>query len=371
MTEQLIETTSEEYLLNMGPQHPSTHGAVRILLKLDGETIREATPDIGYIHRGLEKIAENRLYLQYIPLTDRLDYISSMNCNFAFVLSVESLAGIIPPPRAEYLRVIMAELNRLASHLLWLGTLCLDLGGITPFLYCFRERETIVTLFEMIAGSRLTYNYMRFGGVTRDMSPQFAKEAEAFLKDLKVKIGEYEGLLSQNPIFLQRTKGVGVISKELALSYALTGPSLRASNIKHDIRKASPYSIYDKFDFEVPVASNGDCWDRYAVRIADMRESIKILEQALSGIPEGPFKIKTPLKLSVPAGEIYIPTESPRGEFGFYLVSQGGAKPYRLKIRTPSFSNLSLLGELLKGCKIADLVSILGTIDIVMGEIDR
>jgi NADH-quinone oxidoreductase subunit D len=367
----MSEIKTEEYYLSMGPQHPSTHGVLRLFLKLDGEVILQATPDMGYIHRGLEKLAENRLYLQYIPITDRLDYLSSMSNNLAYVLTVEKLANITPTPRAQYLRVIMAELNRLASHLIWLGTFCLDLGAITPFIYTFREREKIIDLFEMVCGARLTYNYVRFGGVSHDIPPQFAAEAQAFLKDLKQRMVEYEELLTANPIFLQRTKGVGIITPKQAISFGLSGPILRASGIKRDIRKTSPYSIYDKFSFEVPVGQAGDCFDRYAVRLEEMRQSIKILEQALAGIPEGDFKIKVPLNLKPPAGEAYVPVESPRGELGFYIVSHGTNKPYRLKIRAPSFCNLSIISNVLKGWKVADVVAILGTFDIVLGEIDR
>lgn len=365
------EIRTEEYYLSMGPQHPSTHGVLRLFLKLDGEVILQATPDIGYIHRGLEKIAENRLYLQFIPLTDRLDYLSSMSNNLAFVLSVEKLANVVVPPKAEYLRVIMAELNRLASHLIWLGTLSLDLGAITPFLYSFREREKIIDLFEMAAGSRLTYNYMRTGGVARDIEAKFISEASAFIQYLKPRIDEYEALLTENPIFLERTKKVGIITPKQAIDNALSGPILRASGVKYDLRKALPYSIYSKFNFEIPVGTIGDCWDRYIVRINEMRESIKILEQALSGVPEGDFKTKLPLNLKPPAGEAYVPVESPRGELGFYIVSTGANKPYRLKIRAPSFCNLSFVGHILKSWKMADVVAILGTFDIVLGEIDR
>ncbi|MBI5399765.1 NADH-quinone oxidoreductase subunit D [Candidatus Saganbacteria bacterium] len=362
---------TEEYFLSMGPQHPSTHGVLRLILKLDGEIVTGATPDIGYLHRGLEKIAENRAYIQIIPFTDRLDYLSSMSGNLAFVLTVEKLAGIAPPPRAEYIRVIMAELNRLASHLIWLGTFSLDLGAVTPFLYCFREREKILDLFEMITGSRLTYNYMRIGGVAADLSAQFIKDAAAFIQDFKFRVAEYEALLTQNPIFLARTKNVGIIKADKAIAYGLTGPMLRASGISRDNRRDFPYAIYDKLSFDIPAGTVGDCWDRYAVRVREMRESAKIVEQALSGLPEGNFKTKVPLSLKPPAGESYAPVESPRGEIGFYLVSNGTAKPYRLKIRTPSFCNLSIISHVIKGWKVADVVAILGTFDVVLGEIDR
>ena len=367
----MTELKTEEYYLSMGPQHPSTHGVLRLLLKLDGEVILQATPDMGYIHRGLEKIAENRLYLQIIPFTDRLDYLSSMSNNLAYVLAVEKLANIAVPPRVEYLRVIMAELNRIASHLIWLGTLALDLGAITPFLYCFREREQVLDLFEMSAGARLTYNYMRFGGGARDVSTEFIKGTADFIKKFGSKITEYEALLTNNPIFLARTKQVGIITPKQAIGHGLSGPLLRASGIKYDLRRALPYSIYEKFSFDIPTGELGDCWDRYIVRIREMRESIKILEQALAGLPAGDFKVKVPLSLKVPAGETYVPIESPRGEFGFYIVSTGANKPYRLKIRAPSFCNLSIISNLLKGWKVADVVAILGTFDIVLGEVDR
>jgi NADH-quinone oxidoreductase subunit D len=367
----VTEIRTEEYYLSMGPQHPSTHGVLRLFLKLDGEEIHQVTPDIGYIHRGLEKIAENRLYLQFIPLTDRLDYLSAMSNNFAFVLAVEKLANITIPPRAEYLRVIMAELNRLASHLVFLGTLSLDLGAVTPFLYCFREREKIIDLFEMATGSRLTYNYMRCGGVVRDLPAEFIGQTQAFLKYFEPRIDEYEALLTENPIFLQRTRGVGIITPKQALAYALSGPSLRAAGVKSDLRKDFPYSIYRQLSFEIPVGTAGDCWDRYLVRVQEMRQSIKIIEQVLAGIPAGDFKIRVPINLKPPAGEAYVAVESPRGELGFYIVSRGENKPYRLKIRAPSFSNLSIIGNVLKGWKVADSVAILGTLDIVLGEIDR
>ncbi|MBI5078526.1 NADH-quinone oxidoreductase subunit D [Candidatus Saganbacteria bacterium] len=367
----MSEIKTEEYYLSMGPQHPSTHGVLRLFLKLDGEVILQATPDMGYIHRGLEKIAENRLYLQFIPLTDRMDYLASMSNNLAFVLSVEKLAGISPSPRGDYLRVIMAELNRIASHLVWLGTFSLDLGAVTPFLYCFRERERIVDLFEMVAGSRLTYNYMRFGGVAQDVSPQFVSGTLSFLKDFNNKVDEYESLLTENPIFLERTKKVGIITPKQAAAYGLTGPILRASGIKRDLRKNASYSVYRQFSFEVPVGEIGDCWDRYIIRMKEMRESVKIIEQAIAGLPEGAFKNKVPLNLKPPEGEAYVPIESPRGELGFYIISKGANKPYRLKIRAPSFCNLSIIGNILKGWKVADVVTILGTFDIVLGEIDR
>lgn len=367
----MSDLRTEEFTLSMGPQHPSTHGVLRLILKLDGEVIKEARPDIGYLHRGVEKMMENRVYIQIIPFVDRLDYLASMNANMAVVLPVEKLANITPPPRAEYIRVIMCELGRLASHLVWLGTLSLDLGAVTPFLYCFRERERIVDLFEMAAGSRLTYNYIRYGGVAADISEEFVKDAKAFLDYFRPRIDEYEALLTENPIFLERTKNIGLIDPKAAVAWGLSGPMLRASGIKRDLRRVSPYSVYDKFNFEIPTGTVGDCWDRYIVRIREMRESVKILEQALAGLPAGDYKAKVMLNLKPPAGEAYVPTESPRGELGFYFVSNGTNKPYRLKCRAPSFCNLNIMQELLKGWKIADVVVILGTVDVVLGDVDR
>lgn len=367
----MSDLRTEEYVLSMGPQHPSTHGVLRLILKLDGEVILEADPDMGYLHRGVEKMMENRVYIQIIPFVDRLDYLAAMSNDLAVVLPIEKLAGIKPTPRAEYIRVIMCELQRIASHLVWLGTFSLDLGAVTPFLYCFRERERIVDLFEMAAGSRLTYNYIRYGGVAQDISEEFIKEAKTFLNYFKPRIDEYEMLLTQNPIFLQRTKGVGVIEPKWAIAYGISGPMLRASGVKRDLRKDSPYSTYSQFSFDIPTGTVGDCWDRYIVRIIEMRESIKIVEQALAGLPAGEYKTKVMLNLRPPAGEAYVPIESPRGELGFYFVSSGANKPYRMKVRAPSFCNMNILKELLRGCKIADVVAILGTVDVVLGEVDR
>ena len=367
----MSELRTEEYHLSMGPQHPSTHGVLRLILKLDGEVIKEAIPDMGYLHRGVEKMMENRVYIQIIPFVDRLDYLAAMNNNLAVVLPVEKLANITPPPRAEYIRVIMCELNRIASHLVWLGTFALDLGAVTPFLYCFREREPIMDLFEMAVGSRLTYNYIRYGGVASDISDEFIRDTKAFLSYFRPRIDEYEALLTENPIFLQRTKNVGIIEAKQAVAYGISGPMLRASGVRRDLRRALPYSVYDKFTFDIPTGTVGDCWDRYIVRIREMRESVKIVEQALAGLPAGGFKIKVPLNLKPLAGEAYVPTESPRGELGFYFVTNGTNKPYRMKCRAPSFCNMNILQEMLKGWKIADVVAVLGTVDVMLGEVDR
>jgi NADH-quinone oxidoreductase subunit D len=368
MVEQLH---TEEFLVNMGPQHPSTHGVCRLVLTLDGEVIKDVKPVIGYLHRAMEKIAENRTYPQFTPYTDRLDYVSSMNNNYAYILALERLANIIVPERAEYIRVTMLEFNRIASHLLWLGTFSLDIGAITPFLYCFREREMILDMFEMTCGQRLTYNYMRVGGVSRDLPAEFIPQAKEFVKYFKPRVDEYEAILTNNPIFLSRCKGVGVLDMKTAANYSGSGPILRGSGLKWDLRKDDPYSIYDRFDFDIPTGENGDVWDRYKVRVQEMREANKIVEQALEGIPEGDIKTKLPRVFKPPVGEVYARTESPRGELGFYVISDGSTKPYRLKIRSPAFSNLFLICHLVKGWKIADMVAIFGSLDIVMGEIDR
>jgi NADH-quinone oxidoreductase subunit D len=366
------EIRTEEFIVNMGPQHPSTHGVCRLVLKMDGEVILEATPHIGYLHRALEKIAENRTYLQFIPYTDRLDYVSAMLCNHGFVLTVERLAGIQVPERAEYIRVIMAELNRIASHLVWLGTFCLDLGAITPFLYCFREREKILDLLEMTCGQRMTFNYYRVGGVSQDLPAEFIPQAKEFVQYFKPRVDEYEDILTNNPIFLERTKGIGVLPLKMAIDYSVSGPNLRGCGMKWDLRRNDPYSIYDRFQFDIPTGTNSDVWDRYKVRIQEMREANRIVEQALEQIPEGEIKAKTPAVFRPPAGEIYSRIEAPRGEMGFYLISDGtSTKPYRLKIRTGSFSNLTVLPEIIIGWKIADIVAVFGSLDVVLPEVDR
>ncbi|MDI6782673.1 MAG: NADH-quinone oxidoreductase subunit D [bacterium] len=364
-----IET--EEFEVNMGPQHPSTHGVLRLVLKLDGEVVKKIIPYIGYLHRNHEKIAENRTYMMYIPYSDRLDYVAAMNMNMGYCSTVEKLAGIQIPDRAEYIRVIMCELNRIASHLVWLGTYALDIGAWTPLLYCFREREKILDLFEMTCGQRLTYNYFRIGGVNVDLPLGFIEQAQSFVSYCRPRIKEYEDLLSDNVIFVNRTKGIGVLSKEMAINYGVTGPNLRASGVNWDVRKNEPYSIYHKFNFTIPTGTTGDCWDRYIVRIEEMRESLKIVEQALETIPAGEVIAKVPRVTRPPVGELYFRTEAPRGELGFYIVSDGTPKPERLKIRAACFSNLSVLPELARGWKIADIVAIGGSLDMVMGELDR
>jgi NADH-quinone oxidoreductase subunit D len=365
-----VET--REFLLNMGPQHPSTHGVLRVILKLDDELVLEAEPVIGYLHRGVEKIAENRTYKQFIPHTDRMDYLSSMLNNWGYVRAVEKLAGIEIPKRAEYIRVIVGELNRIASHLMSIGPTGLDAGAFTLFLYAFRERERILTILEKACGARMTYAYFRFGGVTQDLNNDFINACREFLKEFPERVKEYEDLFVENPIFKKRAKGVGVLSKELALSCGASGPVLRGSGIPRDLRKTEGYSVYSQFDFEVPVGENGDSWDRTWVRLEEMRQSARIIEQALENISEGPYlNPDVPRLLMPPPGEAYAAVESPRGEQGYFVVSDGSYKPYRVKVRSPAFSNLSLLPHLLPGHQLADVPIILGSLDPVFGEVDR
>ena len=361
----------DEFIMNMGPQHPSTHGVLRLILKMKGEFIKDLTPDVGFLHRAIEKIAENRTYAQFMPFTDRIDYCASMPCNFAWAVAVEKLAQIEIPERAQYLRVIMAELNRIASHLVWLGTMSLDLGAFTPFLYAFREREQILDLFEMTCGQRLTYNYMRLGGVSRDVPPEFYKKCQYFTKDFRNKVNDYEAILTYNPIFLTRTKDIAILPIDVGLDYGASGPTLRASGHDWDLRKTHPYSSYDKFDFKVALGTIGDVWDRYIVRIQEMRYCCDIIDQALEGLPEGDIKAKVPTLFKPPKGEVISRIEAPRGEMGYYIISDGTTKPYRVKIRTASFSHVQLLRYLSLGWKIADLVAIFGSLDIILPEVDR
>jgi len=370
-----VAMEGDEMVLSMGPQHPSTHGVLRIVLKTDGEVVKEAIPHLGYLHRCFEKHAENLTYGQVIPFTDRMDYLASMNQNFSFVVAVERLMGIQPSEREEYIRVIMAELNRIASHLVSFGTYGLDIGAVTPFLYAFRERELILDIFEAASGARLLYNYMRIGGVMRDLTPQMLDKVREFVEYFEPKIDEYNELLSFNRIFIERTASVGVLSAEQAIAYGVTGPNLRGSGVQFDIRRGDPYSIYDRFEFDIPVGQGlhgtvGDCWDRYYVRILEMRESVKILRQALAQIPAGELA-RRPKTVKPPKGEIYSRTESPRGELGFYVISDGTTNPLRVKARSPCFTAMSVFDELARGAMISDVIAIIGSIDIVLGEIDR
>ncbi|HEY1686641.1 MAG TPA: NADH-quinone oxidoreductase subunit D [Tepidisphaeraceae bacterium] len=371
-----VDVQSEEMLVNMGPQHPSTHGVLRLVLRTDGEMVLAATPHLGYLHRCKEKIGENLPYYQYIGYTDRLDYLSAMNNNHAWSMTVEKLAGIEVPRRAEYIRVIAAELNRIASHLVSFGTYGLDMGAFTPFLYAFREREYVLDLFEQLCGARLTLSYINIGGVTWDLPPYFLEKLKEFLDYFEPKIDEYNQLLSFNHIFIKRTAGVGVVSKDQAIRYALTGPMIRGSGIPFDLRRDRPYSIYDQLQFDVCVGSGlkgklGDCWDRYWVKMLEMKQCIRILRQCIQQVPEGPFRAKLPRNMKVPPAEIYCEFENPRGQLGFFIESQGGTIPYRVHIRGPSFVNLAITGELCRNVLLADVPAIIGSIDIVMGEVDR
>lgn len=362
----------EELIINMGPQHPSTHGVLYLELRLDGEIVVDCYPHIGYLHRGCEKIAENRTYTQFIPFTDRLDYLGSMNNNLGYVLAVEKLLNLQVSDRVHYVRTIIAELNRVASHLVALGSFAQDLGAYaTPLFYCFRDREKVVELFDEICGGRLTYNYMRIGGVQSELPGHADKVIRDFVKYERQKLDEYNELLTYNAIFLARSKGIGILKPEVAISYSVTGPNLRASGVKWDLRRDEPYMAYERFKFDVPVGTVGDSWDRFKVRLDEIEESLKIIGQAIDGIPPGNAVAKINKVYKAPPGEVYVRTENPRGELGFYLVSDGGLKPYRNKIRSPSFSNLAVLPEIIRGLNISDAVCVLGTMDVIMGEIDR
>ncbi len=363
---------TEPFVLNMGPVHPSTHGVFRMRATLDGEVVVDIEPVFGYLHRGIEKLAEQRTYTGIIPLTDRLDYISSMSNNFAYCLAVEKLARIKVPERAEYIRVIIAELQRIAALLIAVGSFLNDCGAyFTPFLYMFRERERIVDLFEMVSGQRLTYNYMRVGGVSQDLPEEFMPALRKFMDMIPRFMDEYDRLLMQNEILIARSRGVGILSKEQAINCSVSGPVLRASGVNWDIRKADPYSVYDRFDFDVPTQESGDCYDRYRQRVAEMRQSLRIIEQAMAQMPSGPVKADVPHLIRPPAGEAYARLECPKGELGFYLVSDNSIAPYRCHIRPPSLINLTALRDMVRGWKVADVIIIFGSIDITVGEIDR
>src|SRR3989304_5289964 len=361
---------TEEMILNMGPQHPSTHGVLRLELQLDGEIIKNVVPHIGYLHRCFEKHAEAMTYPQVIPYTDRMDYLASMYNEFGYAIAVEKLLDIKVPERVEYIRVIMGELQRIASHLVALGTYGADIGAFTPFLYCFRDREKILTLFEITCGARLLDNYMWIGGVSHDLHPDFIRLAKEFIKEFRPNLKELNDLLTFNQIFIDRTANVGILPPDTAINYGISGPNLRESGVKWDLRINDPYSIYDRFDFEIPVGNEekgtvGDCWDRYYIRVREMEESLKIIEQALDQIPDGDVSSAIPKRVKPPVGQIYTRVENPRGELGYFIISDGSVNPYRVKVRAPSFVNLEILGELCKGHLVADVVAILGSIDIV------
>jgi len=388
---------TEDLLLNMGPQHPATHGVLRVILELEGEKVLKATPDLGFLHRGVEKLAENETYNQIIPHTDRLDYVCSMTNNFAYVRAVEKLLDLKIPERAEFIRTIIAETQRIVGHLFWLGTQALDIGAMTMFFWTFREREVLLDLFEQLCGARLTTNYYRIGGVDSDLTPEIITRLRKFLHHFPAAIEEYEALLANNRIWLARTKNVAVISAEDAINFGLTGPVLRGSGVMYDIRKAEPYAAYDRVEWDVPLGKHGDTYDRYWVRMQEMRQSARIIRQCLDKLPQGPIlsenaagvvlppkeKVMHDMEslihhfiivthgVRVPKGEVYVGTEVPKGELGFYIVSDGTTKPYRLKIRSPSFVNMGAFDHMARGYLISDVVTIFGTYDVVMGECDR
>ncbi len=394
--EKPLET--KEITLSMGPQHPSTHGVLRLVLELDGETVVKCTPYVGYLHRGVEKLAEGMTYMQALPLTDRLDYISSMANNVGYCVAVERLFGIEVPERAKFIRTMVCEMTRISSHIIWIATHALDLGAMTVFLYSFREREWLLDLFEMLCGARLTVSYPRIGGVRNDVSQEFLDSLYKFTEEFPKRIEEYETLIDQNRIWLKRTKGIGVISAEEAINWGLSGPTLRGSGVNYDIRKKFPYDAYDKVEFDVPVGKNGDVYDRYRCRMEELRQSNRIIKQCIEMLPEGPimapdapkftlppkdrvltdmeslihhFVLITKGPMAAPEGEIYVATEVPKGELGFYIVSDGTGKPYRMRVRAPSFVHASVLPRLCEGSLVADVIANIGTIDIVLGECDR
>jgi NADH-quinone oxidoreductase subunit D len=366
------ERRIEHLMLNVGPHHPSTHGVLRVVAELDGEVVVDVKPDLGFLHRGVEKLAESKTYLQLIPITERLDYMAASYNSFGYCLAVEKLLDLEIPLRAQYIRVLIGELNRIFSHLFWLGTHAHDLGAVTPLFYALREREAIMDLFEMTCGGRLTQTYFRIGGVAADLPEGFEEKALAFTDAFPAHVEEYEALLTENPIWMERAVGVGLLSKEEAIGLGVSGPMARASGLAWDLRKTNPYSGYDAFDFEVPVFQGEDVYSRYRVRIEEMRQSTRIIEQVLDHLPDGPFLGKAPkMVFRPPVGEVYVSVESPRGELGFYLVSDGGPQPYRLKVRAPTFVNLEALATMARGRLLADLIAVLSSIDIVLAEIDR
>ena len=396
--DELQDVQGEKMTLNMGPSHPATHGVLRLSLEMDGEIITKADPDIGYLHRGDEKIAENMTYTQFIPYTDRLDYLAPLANNVAYALAVEKLLGIDKklPERCQYIRVICCELARISAHLLGLGAFAMDVGALTVFLHTFTEREKIYNLIEALTGARFTTTYTRIGGLSRDLPEGWTDELAKFTQEVSTAIAEADKLLTRNKIFIDRTKDVGVITRVEAIDFGLTGPNLRGSNVEYDLRKAHPYLVYDQLDFDVPYGEVGDCYDRYLIRMEEMRQSVRILDQCLAKLPGGPVnvddgKIVLPDKQKVlssmeelihqfmlvtqgqdaPAGEVYFGAENPKGELGFYIFSKGGGVPYRMKIRAPSFVNLSILAHSLPGHMMSDVVAILGSLDFVMGECDR
>lgn len=395
---QVIDQHDNEMTLSMGPQHPATHGVLKLVIDLDGETVKKVTPHVGYLHRGTEKLGENRTYLSALPLTDRLDYISSMCNNIGYCVAVEKLLGIKAPERAQYLRTALAELNRISSHLLWLATHALDIGAMTVFLYAFREREQVMEMFEMISGARLTVSFPRIGGLRNDVSQAFIDKAYDFVIALPERILEYETLIDQNRIWLERTKGIGILTKEEAIHMGCSGPMIRGSGVAYDIRKMEPYDAYDRVEFEVPVEMEGDVYARYRVRMRELRQSALIVKQCLEKLPTGAIMTPDAPKFTLPSkekvmkdmealihqfvlvtkgpmtaskGEVYVATEAPKGELGYYFISDGTGKPYRMRLRSPSFVHASTLPKLCEGHLVADIIANIGTLDIVLGECDR
>jgi len=389
-------SSDQHMVLNMGPQHPSTHGVLRLVLEIDGEIVVRVYPEIGYLHTGIEKTCEAKFYQQVVPLTDRIDYLSPMANNLCYCLAVEKLLDLEIPEKAQWIRVLLTELTRLNSHLVWLGTHAMDIGALTVFLYTFREREDILRMFEAVSGQRMMTSYFRIGGLSMEPPLGFFDRVQAFIRTFPEKIDEYSNLLTGNPIFRNRLKGVGYLAPEEAIALGVTGPPMRASGVDFDLRRDMPYSGYGKFKFDVPISQEGDCWARYEIRLIEMRESVKIIQQALDGMPEGPVKadapkivlpdrekMKTQMEalihhfkivtegFAVPAGEVYQGIESPRGQMGYYVVSDGTAKPYRVHMRNPSFATLQAIDTMARGRSISDLVAVIGSIDIVLGEIDR
>lgn len=398
MAESPVELKAKELTISMGPQHPATHGVLRLVLELNGETVVKCTPYVGYLHRGVEKLAENRTYLTALPLTDRLDYIAAMANNAGYCLAVERLFGIEAPERAKYIRTIVAEMSRISSHILWLGTHALDIGAMTVFLYSFREREWILDLFEMLCGARLTTSYVRIGGVRNDVSQEFLDSLYRFTDEFPGRVKEYETLIDQNRIWLKRTKGIGVIEADEAVSWGLSGPTLRGSGVSYDVRKFAPYDAYDRVEFDVPIGKRGDVYDRYRCRMEEFRQSNRIIRQCIENLPRGPVmapdapKVTLPPKdnilksmesmihhfilitkgpMAAPEGEIYSAIEAPKGELGFYIISDGSGRPYRMRVRAPSFVHASVIPRLCEGSLVADVIANIGTVDIVLGECDR
>ncbi len=362
---------STELVLNMGPQHPSTHGVLRVILKLDGEKVTSADCVIGYLHRGVEKIAENRTYTMFAPYVDRMDYVASVSNGLGYCLAIEKLLNVEAPPRAQVVRVILTELNRIASHLLWLGTHALDIGALTPLFYVMREREEILKIYENYCGARLTTHAFRIGGLQYELYDGFEQEVKAFCDWFVPKVDEYEELLTVNRIWMERLQNVGILNADDCKAYGVTGPVLRAAGVKWDLRKAQPYSGYETYDFEIPTRTNADTYDRYIVRMEEMRQSVRIVRQAVERLEPGPIIAKVPKVIKPPVGEAYVSIEAPKGELGYFVVSDGSVQPYRVRVRPPSFINLQALDKMCRGSLIADVVAIIGTIDIVLGEVDR